>query len=70
MPSTRFRYQGDERDVIPDGIGVGAATAYVPEPDQWSVTFRCLSDETKGELTAYVRDSASARLSDEERGRR
>ena len=69
MPSRVFRYEGDEWEAVPHGIGVGVATGYVPKADRWSVTFRCVSEPTKGEVKGYVRDSDPARLSDEELGR-
>jgi len=66
MPSKVFQYEGDQWEAIPLGTGVGVATGYVPEPDQWSVTFRCLSDLAKGDVKGYVRDSDPARLDDDE----
>lgn len=67
MDAKRFRHGGQEWEVTPYDVGVGAGSGeYDPPADQWSMTFKCISDPSKGEVRALVRHPDPGRLSDQQ----
>ena len=47
----QFQYAGDEWEAEGTGIGVG----HTRGPTRWGVTFRCISDPSKGEHEGDIR---------------
>lgn len=67
MSDRRFRYRDQEWEVIWHGTGIGggvSAGGYIPEVTRYSVTFRCLTGPTQGEIRGYLTESNLGRVSD------
>lgn len=71
MSAKRFHYEGQEWEAVSDGLGVGASIGsnYIPEATQWSVTFRCISDQKRDQVRGSIGNSSIWAISEDELGR-
>lgn len=60
----RFMFEGQDWDVVPDGIGIGVGTGSIPDPNHWLVTFTCVSDPERGEDAGHVWDRDLSKIDD------
>jgi hypothetical protein len=66
MRARRFTYEGQEWEAVYNGHGVGVSSGYPAQVNRWSVTFRCLADPARGDVTGHVSDSKLHALKVEE----
>lgn len=60
--SKRFEHLGEVWEATGTGTGYGVASGRVPQATHWGVTFRCVSDPSKGEVRGEISDSDPAEI--------
>ncbi len=58
----QFEFEGDEWEAEGTGTGVG----HIRGPTRWGVTFRCISDPSKGEHEGKIRHMDPNMVSEDE----
>lgn len=66
MSVRAFQYKGQKWEALSEGIGVGVGTRFIPKPNQWSFTFRCLSDPTQPDFRGKLPKADAAQVSEDE----
>lgn len=66
MGSRRIEHLGEEWDVDPVGVGFGVGTGAVPDPSEWAVDFRCVSDPSQKTLKGHISVADPAQLDEDE----
>lgn len=70
MSARRFEYNGQQWEALSEGMGVGAGSGgYMPMPNQWSFTFRCLSDPSQPDIRGKLPKADAAQLSEDDLAR-